>query len=469
MRTFPAIAAAIATPLGCLAADATPPAAPANPTAWFASGDQIPGTVTRVAGPDSAVFESPVLTESAEIDFSKLLEIRADTATPSTADDHLAVVTLTNGDTIRGRLSGVTDAAISLDTTAAGLLNFRRSMVDSLVINDHPRSLFLGPVSLDDWKTSSPDAWRFESGAFISKAPGSVGRDIGLPQQVSISFDLAWRGSLRFRLSFFSDQPEADNPSNSYNLVCQRRYVYLGKRWSDNGEIGSNFIGQSANVTDLGDKEKVRIELRADRKNGLFILLINDKRVATWNDPDTTAGKLGGALHFVAEDTTPLQVSRIRVTPWDGSDEEGEAPDKNTQAPADEPPASDGGQRIALRNGDSITGSVVGIENNIVTIKSTNGEIHLPVQRMRSLALHTEADKKDPDRYEQPKLMAGDIRAWFPEGGHIVFRLDSIDNGILKGYSQTFGNADFRADAFQRIEFNIHDWDLEPLRPKGVW
>jgi hypothetical protein len=126
-------------------------------------------------------------------------------------------------------------------------------------------------------------------------------------------------------------------------------------------------------------------------------------------------------------------------------------------------------QRIALRNGDFITGSVTGVAEGFIKIHSTHGDIRLPVSRMRSVALHTDADRKNPDRYEKPKRMTGDIRAWFPEGGHIVFRLDAIDNGMLKGYSQTFGEARFRIDAFHRIEFNIHDWDLEPLRPKGAW
>lgn len=450
------------------AAEAAPPRL-ANPVAFFASGDQLPGCITRIEAPDSAWFESPALTDLAQVDLSRLLEIRGEATAASGPVGAEAVLSLTNGDSLRGQLAGLDDKTVTLETSYAGRLKLRRSMVDSLVVNDQARAIFQGPSSIDDWKVSGDnEPWRFENGTFISKAPGSVARDIGMPEKAAVSFDLAWRGSLRFRLSVCSDQADTDNPSNAYNLVCQRRYVYLGKRWSDAGETGSTFIGNTANVGELSSKEKVRIELRIDRKAGLFVLLIDDRRVASWNDADPQSGRMGGALHFVAEDTSPLQVSRIRVMAWDGKDDETEG-EQEKQAQADEAKAPEGSQRIALRNGDSVTGVVAGVEEGVLKIRSAHGDIRLPVSRMRSVALHTEEDKKNLVGWEEPKLLNGDIRAWFPEGGHVVFRLDAIENGMLKGYSQIFGEARFRIDAFQRIEFNIHHWDYEPLRQKGVW
>lgn len=468
MRTLAAFASA--TCLACASSSgADAPPRLSDPVAFFSTGDQLPGTITRIEAPDQAIFESPALTDPNTINLSKLLEIRAETLPRSSAADHEAVLTLTNGDSLRGQLAGLDEKSVTLDTSYAGRLAIRRSMADGLVVNDQPRTLFHGPVSIEDWNISGDNKpWRFENGAFVSQAPGSIARDIKLPEKFALSFELAWRSSLRFRLSVCSDDATSDNPGNAYNLVCQRRYVYLGKRWSEAGENGSTFLGNTANVGEFNEKERARIELRVDRKNGLFVLLIDDRRAATWNDADPHSENMGGALHFVAEDTSPLQVSRIRVMPWDGKDDELGTEDPGKTEATDSKPA-DGSQRIALRNGDHVTGVVTGVEDSVIKIKSTHGDIRLPVSRMRSVVLHTEADKKDLDRYEKPKLMTGDVRAWFPEGGHVVFRLDSIENGILKGYSQTFGEASFRIDAFQRIEFNIHDWDLEPLRPKGIW
>ena len=444
----------------------------AAPVSFFASGDQLPGAITRIEAPDNADFESPVLTEKAAVDLSKLLEIRGEAPAPAGAGGPEAVLTLTNGDNLRGQLAGLDDHTVILDTTYAGRLSLRRSMVDSLVVNDQPRAIFQGPTSIDDWKTSGePDAWRFDNGSFVSKAAGNIGRDIGLPEKSAVAFDLAWRGSLRFRLTVCSDQADSDNPPNAYSLVCQRRFVYLNKRWSEGGESGSTFIGNNGNVAELSSKEKVRIELRTDRKAGLFVLFIDDRRVASWIDADPQSGHMGGAIHFSSEDTSPLQISRIRVTAWDGKDDDAEE-EAGKKLQAEESKVPDGAQRIALRNGDQVTGVVTGVENGTLKIHSAHGDIRLPVPRMRSVALHTGADRKkeiELGNWEGVKLMTGDVRAWFPEGGHVVFRLDAIDKGRLEGYSQTFGKAAFRIDAFQRIEFNIYNGNFDALRQKGTW
>ena len=81
--------------------------------------------------------------------------------------------------------------------------------------------------------------------------------------------------------------------------------------------------------------------------------------------------------------------------------------------------------------------------------------------------LHRDEDKKNPEFYQKPKLMKGDVRAWFADGGSVIFRLDGVEDGHFLGYSQTFGEGRFRRDAFRRVEFNIHKPELEPLRPSA--
>ena len=63
----------------------------------------------------------------------------------------------------------------------------------------------------------------------------------------------------------------------------------------------------------------------------------------------------------------------------------------------------------------------------------------------------------------------GDIRASLADGSSLVFRLDGVGDGALRGSSQNFGNADFRLEAFSRIEFNIYDVDLEDKRAVEDW
>jgi hypothetical protein len=85
---------------------------------------------------------------------------------------------------------------------------------------------------------------------------------------------------------------------------------------------------------------------------------------------------------------------------------------------------------------------------------------------MSQVVLHRE-DEKNTESCHPPKIMNGDVKAWFPEGGNVVFRLDGIEGDHFIGYSQVFGTARFRRDAFSRVEFNIYADELEPLRPRS--
>jgi hypothetical protein len=86
----------------------------------------------------------------------------------------------------------------------------------------------------------------------------------------------------------------------------------------------------------------------------------------------------------------------------------------------------------------------------------------IPVDRMRTVDLST-------GDYEEPIRKNGDVRAWLREGGRITFRLDSFTRDTLKGYSQTFGDAEFKLNAFSRLEFNIYDEELESMRGSSNW
>ena len=117
---------------------------------------------------------------------------------------------------------------------------------------------------------------------------------------------------------------------------------------------------------------------------------------------------------------------------------------------------------MELRNGDSIVGEVLAINEGVITVKTPFREVKLPVENLRSLALK-------PVALERSKRENGDVRGWFPDGSSIVFRLDAVNDGILTGYSQNFGTAGFKIGAFSRIEFNIYDRELEEMRMTTGW
>ena len=58
------------------------------------------------------------------------------------------------------------------------------------------------------------------------------------------------------------------------------------------------------------------------------------------------------------------------------------------------------------------------------------------------------------------------MRAWFGDGSSIVFCFDAMTQDGITGHSQTFGTATFKLTAFNRIEFNIYDPQINDLRAK---
>nr|NIP94978.1 hypothetical protein [Akkermansiaceae bacterium] len=120
------------------------------------------------------------------------------------------------------------------------------------------------------------------------------------------------------------------------------------------------------------------------------------------------------------------------------------------------------GQLIRLQNGDLVVGQVGQIIDGVLDIKTKHCDMKIPVGRMRSVNLAT-------GEYEEPIRKKGDVRAWLREGGRLTFRLDSFGADSIKGYSQTFGDAEFKLNAFSRLEFNIYNEEFESMRGADNW
>src|SRR5690606_23121729 len=127
-------------------------------------------------------------------------------------------------------------------------------------------------------------------------------------------------------------------------------------------------LGNFANVPELVNKERCRVELLADRKTGLIRMLVNGRVVQDWTDPDPEAGQYGGGIHFSTQDNVQLRVSRIEVTSWNG-ELEGKPPEQDENfmdeddTPQPEADAPVDPTRIRLRNNDQIAGELLGIDN----------------------------------------------------------------------------------------------------------
>lgn len=433
----------------------------------FSNLDVLSGYPASIS-PERVLWDSPLLAQPSSFFTNRILDLSLSPTLPKSTHTHETIVTLTNGDTVRGQLAFVTDSIVSLDTWFAGRIDFNRLMVASVKITERTDFLYRGPTGLDDWEQSvDPPNWKYNRSAFRTTEAGSIARGGVLPDECSVTFETAWRGdSIRLRVILFSNDTSSDSPSSGYELSFQRGSIHLRNCKTQ------SFLGSTQSAF-LMEADKARIEIRASTKSNKIALFINERIVEVWNDPEGAEVEQGRGLHFISGGNTPLRISKIGVANWDGELEETPAPrlgmnrlgrmqaGLEMDAPPEKKEPKDE-NRMVLANGDSLTGEVTAIENGIITVNSPLGEIKLPASRLRTVALK-------PVSLERCIRRNGDIRAWFDDGSSIVFCLESSDETSLTGTSQNFGKATFQIAAFNRIEFNIYSPDYEDIRLTDDW
>ena len=436
----------------------------------FSNNDQLSGSLDSLTT-EQLVWKSPILVKPVPFLLENVLDLTLPAAITNSEARHEAAVTLTNGDLIHGQLASVSDQSVELDTWFAGRLKFNRLMIRDVQISERPDFIYRGPTGLDGWKQSGEKpAWTYQNSSIRSTGVGSIARDVNLPDECSIAFDASWRGSFSLKLVFFSDDIASDRPTSGYEMNIQTRSVYLRSCKTQ------KFLGHTPNAVMLQENEKARVEVRASKKTGKICLFIDGEIIDVWTDPDVASNEFGRGIHFISQNESPVQISRIEVGAWDGEVDQMPDPQKlggirqfgNQFEPMDDEPEplrqekKPNTERMELRNGDSITGEVISIIDGTITVRTPFREVKLPVESLRSVALK-------PVDLERCKRENGDVRVWLPDGSSMVFKLLGVTEDSLIGNSQNFGTANFKIAAFNRIEFNIYDPELNDIRLANGW
>lgn len=432
----------------------------------FDNGDALSGRMTGLAE-TSISWESNLFDQPQRFKTDRLREVEIPPGAEFNLPEgnHIANVTLTNGDELRGCLTRVTDTEIGLLTSYAGELAFRRDMVETLKIEDRPDPIYIGPAGLDGWVQSIDKGWSYESAALVCRRSSSIGRDIGRHDRIRINFDISWRENARFRLFLHADSENPEEMTNGYELVCQSQYAYMRKRTATDWST----VGSTGGIREFTDRDKIRFEILQDLTTGRIRLMVDGRVIDDWQEAAPAADKMGSFIHFSADRSDDTRISRIMITGWDGlidgewNGDGGGNPaiqlrgfgfdEPEEPKPAAEPEEEPG---IRLRNGDRVQGEIVEILDGMVKLKTPFNEFQLPVSRLRDFALRTAEQAADPELRWEPIRRNGDIRAHFSDGGHVTFQLSGLEDGKLIGRSQTFGDGAFDIGAFSKLEFNIY-------------
>ena len=425
-------------------------AAAASPhTVLFRNGDLLTGRLEGVTATNTVHWRHGDAPGRIEFRGEALAEILlgAPPGPAATSPDY-CFIRLTNGDELPGNLKSLDAKEIVLETWYAGTLTLPRSRVAALrPAGPSPRTIFAGPDGLDGWTMGkalagnvNPGQWHFANGAFVATQPASIARDVKLPPNSSLEFDLAWQGQFAVAVALYTDslQPvrlaqTADEPPfggfYSLQLNSYSTQLLLVRHKEPVAQLGMAVIPQ------LQQTNRARIAIKSSRDQKSITLLLNGVPAKQWVEPVVFGGQ-GTGIRLVHQGQGPLRVTNLRVTEWDGRIEEQAAP----LVPNVE---HDVGRLV---NRDSLAGRLTEWKDGKLRFTAADRVVEVPLDRVAQVDFATAHAQPTP-------FQAGDLRVYFTGRGSLTFTLESWTEQGVRGRSRNFGQAEFSPRAFSRIVF----------------
>lgn len=409
----------------------------------FLNGDKLHGTMEGVSAESHGLkwthpdAQSPIVFNLSR--FSSATLARRPGAKVSACN---AVVRLTNGDILPGNVISMDADKLVMESWYAGKININRAMIKRVNPNGGVSSvIFEGPVDLDSWsqgrgRRGNASSWRYKDGALSAIQPGPIARMIDkMPDMVDIRFDAAWRAMPSFCFFFLADNVEQIQ-GNGYSFQLSGSSVYLHRVTREGGSrnIGSLNLQQF----DQGTVKKCNFNFLINKKDKSVVFLLDGKMVQQWNDPGDTSG-LGKGIMFYPQSQGDLRISNISITEWDG---------KVPQSTGTESELKE--DLVRLVNGDKISGRVKSFTAGKLKFETSYTTLDIPLEQVLVVDMASE-------NAARARRNKDDVRMRFFDKGEITLGLTKIENGEVKGQSESFGTISMPLGAFRLIEFNIYE------------
>ncbi len=491
----------IALGLCCLAAQAEPD------FLRFENGDQLSGRFLGMNPQGDIQWESAEMKEPAAFRTETLRHLVLRGGKPLGVEETLSHIGLTNGDRIPGRISGIDDTHITLDTKFGGTLRAPKEHVSLLAANPlGGRVHYFGPFSADGWQmlqakpatqeeigtdkdTGETEAWEFSGAAWFWKGKKSstdggnsvaLTRADGMSDRSVLRFRMSWKDRVAMSIAFHADfatklapalekkdevveenirRDQGSLPSifgNCYVLQIFSSHMML-YRSSWDPEIGPRFdrVQMSSNYIRLGEERNILVEIRSNRTSGHISLFLNDEFVSQWSEPagnadnpDGFAGK-GNGFGFLSQSSgSTVRISEIMVSEWNGM------PDSARSMELDDKDA------VLMTNGtDRFAGKILGMdENDMIRVESRHGTILVPLHEIAEIRF-ARSQLAKTDVQDGPAIHLGPI-------GRLTVKSIAGDRELLKLQHPILGPLDFRTDPVIMIEYKpgtriVDGWDVD--------
>jgi hypothetical protein len=404
----------------------------------FLNGNQLEGTLQRVDAdgmiwrhPDAA---SPILFSTANL---KQVDLRLD-AEASTALQTLPRIELTNGDVLRGEITGLEEGQLMVRSPATGSVRLQADQVTRVVPNVPVTILYEGPGSDEEWEyhnlSGGNQQWFYRDRALYATDRNQVAvfTPQDTPDKVTLTLELEWKGMLNFQLGYWGHN--TNNPNqNASVLSLQNNYLRAYRNYNTIGR--NNFLNQQIQH-DLQDGS-TRITLHLDKSRKQAILLLDGSVIGQWRD--VFDGEVpGDQILLYAQGDSVVRVSDIQLREWDG------------ELRTDAEESGGGSDWLMTVNGDEFVGTAVQIVEGLLTFKNDFAEFRVPLDRVGELRF-------DSETRTLPEPQAGEVKVSTISGERVTVGLDQLEDGVMSGRSPAAGDLTLQLKYFSGITFNPED------------
>lgn len=381
--------------------------------------------------------------------------IRFEKSVPAPSDDRPSCrFRFNNGDEVFGDLMGLDLEHAQLRTAFGGVLSAPRESLQTITFLSKGYSvLYEGPTSADGWvQGKSGHGWDYRDGAFVATGMGTLGRDLKLTGSSSIAFDLAWNGQFSLIVAIYTSVLDRfDYSSSSYMFYFSPGYVSLQRVA---GGAGAMNLGQAA-ISEMGRRNRLHLEIRANKEDGTLGLLVEDRLIQRWKDGAGFLAQGSGIVFFAQLEGPSVRLSNLKVAQWEG--------DFGMESLTNAPPKDD---LVCLINRDRVTGKLERLTNSTLSVTSGQTALAIPLQRVNQIYLR-------PQSAKPPAGRPWEMRAFFAGGGTVAFDLTEWSQEVVRGNSSNFGEVTFPPSSVRQIQFNLNrskpsDAEVEVL-DQEVW
>jgi hypothetical protein len=314
-------------------------------------GSRLAGTVTAMSAEGGVALASPLAFEPFQLRADRIKRVQFAAPKTTLADEHDAMLTLSNGDQFACDLTGVDEDSVQVRTGFAGDLDIPRPLVGTVQLGMRPRkTIYRGPENESGW--TMRNGWRFEGRRFVADGNGTVARRFDIPGSFSLKFRLAWRNTPNIQIFFADDLMETTGRADRYHLSFDGSGLQLKRQTNGDSYPNKDMHAMRRDPADFPDSQ-AEIELRVDRQLKQVHLYLNGEFEGKYADPlkQTPGGQGVMFLSKIAGDDL-MTIEGIEIREWDASSDR-----HRTETRGDETK-----DVVITRSSDRSTGEILGLK-----------------------------------------------------------------------------------------------------------